>query len=133
MSQLDRDWGEVVREAYDAVDDATRLNPGAFGELVELITERITLREEPAEDHYLGIPLPPKESQPKHYLADHCPFCGAERSFSVREGASHWGCSDCLPAGSRVGGAVEWVMLMDDVGAAEAVRRLRARGWLKSL
>jgi len=123
QKQLDRDYGEIVREAHAALDDATRLNP----DLVKLITEKIPLREE-GRVISVGHDDPMGAGTVHAYRADNCPFCGQERTFRVIEGASHWACSACLQAGSRVGGAVEWVMLMDDVSAADAVRRLRARG-----
>jgi len=143
MTQLDRDWGEILREANGAQDEATLLNPAAFGDLVTLISERVPLRDEgvPKPDGPPGTVIKDLHGDTvnwtrpriRRYTADRCPFCHEERTFGLLEGASHWSCSACLPAGSRMGGAVEWVMLMDNVSGVEAVRRLRARGWLQKL
>lgn len=137
MSQLDRDWPGIVQEAHAAKTEADRLGPLAFGDLVTLIAESCPLRDE-------GIPKPlvapgtivrdlggnivNTEPPPfRRFTADRCPFYHEERTFGLLEGASHFWCCSCQQAG----GAVEWIMVMDDVSGVEAVRRLRARLWLQ--
>ncbi len=136
MAQIDREWGEVHREAYDAVDDATRLNPGAFGDLVALLRERLPLRNEgkvkldipPGTKDGRGNPVNWSAPPGDLYTADRCPFCNEERTFFVYDGGHYWQCSECR----RMGGAVEWVMVMENVSGAEAVLQLKVRGWLKA-